>query len=145
MNDIELELIIKNMFLIMMSIHKKFLKMDTCEHQDNFTRLHFAVMGSLSQGDMTMSALAKALMMPKPQLTHLVDSLVRLNLIERRINDADRRVINLSLTDKGQGILNEMRQKMQKNIKQLLVSLKPEEVKRMSSALDNLQEIISKL
>ena len=145
MDDIELELIIKNMFLIMMSFHKKLLKMDTCESQDNFTRLHFAVMGSLSQGDMTMSALAKALMMPKPQLTHLVDSLVRLEIIERRLNEADRRVITLILTEKGKNILKEMKHKMQNNTKQLLSCLTPAELKRMSSALDTLQDILSKL
>ena len=145
MDDAELEPIIKNMFIIMMSFHKKLLKMDSCESPDNFTRLHFAVMGTLSQGDITMSALAKTLMMPKPQLTRLVDSLVRLEIIERRLNETDRRVINLILTEKGKNILKEMKHKMQNNTKQLLSCLTPAELKRMSSALDTLQEILSKL
>jgi DNA-binding MarR family transcriptional regulator len=145
MNNNEIELIIKNMFLIMMTIHKKFLKMDACESHDNFTRLHYAVMGNLSQSDMTMSALAKALMMPKPQLTRLVDSLVRLDLVERRMNTADRRVITLVLTDKGKGILKEMRLRMQKNTKQILIGLTPEDLKKMSAALDSLQDTLSKL
>ena len=59
--------------------------MDLRGYADNLTRLHLAVMGDLSQTSMTMSELANTLMMTKPQLTHLVDPLVTLGLVERAL------------------------------------------------------------
>ena len=70
MDDTNIDRILENMFLVMLVIHKKILKMDLSGFPDNLTRLHMAVMGELSQTSLTMSELAKTLMMTKPQLTH---------------------------------------------------------------------------
>ena len=93
MDEVDIDRILENMFNIMLVIHKKMLRMDLNGGADNLTRLHIAVMGELSQTSMTMSELAKTLMMTKPQLTHLVDPLVALGLVERRPDAKDRRVI----------------------------------------------------
>ena len=106
MNDAQIDRILENMFLVMLTIHKKILKKDISEIPDNnLTRLHMAVMGELGQTSMTMSELAKTLMMTKPQLTHVVDLLVSSGIVERRQDENDRRVINLALTEKGRVLL----------------------------------------
>ena len=145
MDEVDIDRILENMFHIMLVIHKKILKMDLSGYADNLTRLHFAVMGEISQNSMTMSELAKALMMTKPQLTHLVDALVALGLVERRPDAKDRRVINLALTDKGRVLGKEMKQKVKENIKKRLACLTPEELAQMSAALETLRKIVGKL
>jgi DNA-binding MarR family transcriptional regulator len=85
--------------------------MDFGGYPDNLTRRHMAAMGDLNQNSMTMSELAKALMMTKPQLTHLVNSLVTLDLVERCPDDKDRRVINLALTEKGRVLVKNMKKR----------------------------------
>ena len=145
MNDTNIDRILENMFLVMLVIHKKILKTDLNGIPDNLTRLHMAVMGELSQTSLTMSELAKTLMMTKPQLTHVVDPLVSSGIVERRPDEKDRRVINLALTAKGRVLLDEGKQKIKENIKIKLAALTPEELSEMSAALETLRRIGSKL
>jgi DNA-binding MarR family transcriptional regulator len=145
MNDTNIDRILDNMFHIMLISHKKILKMDLSGRTDNMTRLHFAVIGEISQNSMTMSELARVLMMTKPQLTHLVDTLVALGLVERRPDAKDRRVINLVLTAKGRVLGDDMKQKVKEDIKKRLACLTPEELAQMSAAFETLRNIIGKL
>ncbi|MGP8079969.1 MAG: MarR family winged helix-turn-helix transcriptional regulator [Dehalococcoidales bacterium] len=145
MAEVDIDRILENMFHVMLVSHKKILKMDVSGYAENLTRLHFAVMGEISQNKMTMSELAKALMMTKPQLTHLVDALVALNLVERLPEAKDRRVIYLVLTDKGRLLGMEMKKKVNENIKRRLACLTPEELVQMSAAFETLRKIVGKL
>lgn len=145
MDDVNIDRILENMFVIMLITHKKMLRMDLGGRPDNLTRLHLAVMGELGQNSMTMSELANTLMMTKPQLTHLVDSLVSQGIVERRPDEKDRRVINLALTEKGRALLKEMKLKVKENTKKRLASLTTEELSQMSTALETLRNIVIKL
>jgi DNA-binding MarR family transcriptional regulator len=145
MDDVNIDRILENMFVIMLITHKKMLRMDLGGRPDNLTRLHLAVMGELGQNSMTMSELANTLMMTKPQLSHLVDSLVSQGIVERRPDEKDRRVINLALTEKGRALLKEMKLKVKENTKKRLASLTTEELSQMSTALETLRNIVIKL
>jgi DNA-binding MarR family transcriptional regulator len=133
------------MFMVMLTIHKKVLKKDLSGFPDNLTRLHGAVMAELSQTSMTMTELAKTLMMTKPQLTHVVNPLVVSGIVERRPDEKDRRVINLALTDKGRILLEEAKLKVKENTKNRLATLTYEELDQMSTALETLRNIVGKL
>jgi DNA-binding MarR family transcriptional regulator len=145
MNDINIDRILDNMFSIMFVIHKKILRMNLDGDADNLNRLHMAVMGVLSTTSVTMTELAKTLMMTKPQLTHVVDRLVKLGIIERQPDAMDRRVIHVALTDNGRKTFEDMRQKMKEKIKNRLASLTSEELNQMSTALETLRNIVGKL
>jgi DNA-binding MarR family transcriptional regulator len=133
------------MFNIMLVIHKKILRMDLGLETDNLNRLHIAVMGLLNTSNTTMTELAKALMMSKPQLTRLVETLVALGFVKRLPDATDRRVIHLTLTDNGRVKLKSLREKLKKNIKNRLACLTSEELTQMSTALETLRNIIGKL
>jgi DNA-binding MarR family transcriptional regulator len=145
MDSVNIDRILENMFVIMLITHKKMLRMDLGGRPDNLTRLHLAVMGELGQNNTTMSELANTLMMTKPQLTHLVESLVSQGIVERRPDEKDRRVINLALTEKGRALLKEMKLKVKENTKKRLASLTTEELSQMSTALETLRNIVIKL
>ena len=145
MNDANIDRILENMIHIMPVFHKKLLRMDLGGVTDHLTRLHLTIMGVLSDDSMTMSELAKILMMTKPQMTHLVDQLAGLGIIERRPDATDRRVINLALTDNGRVLLEDMKRKVKENIRNRLASLTPEELSEMSVALETLTSIGDKL
>ncbi len=145
MNDKNIDGILENMIHIMPVFHRKLLRMDLDGVTDNLTRLHLAIMGMLSETGMTMSELAKISMMTKPQMTHLIDQLVRLGVVERCPDATDRRVINLVLTDKGRVLLEDMKRKVKETIRNRLASLTAEELTQMSAALDTLRRIGSKL
>jgi len=145
MAEIDIDRILENMFNIMLVIHKKILRMDLELETDNLNRLHMAVMGLLNTSNMTMTELAKALMMTKPQLTHLVERLVILGLVKRLPDETDRRVIHLTLTSNGRVKFKGLRKKLKENIKQKLVSLTPEELGQLAATLEALRNTVGKL
>jgi DNA-binding MarR family transcriptional regulator len=145
MNDINIDRILDNMFSIMFVIHKKILRMNLDGDADNLNRLQMAVMGVLRTTSVTMTELAKTLMMTKPQLTHVVNRLVKLGIVERQPDAMDRRVIHVALTDNGRKTFEDMRQKMKEKIKNRLASLTSEELNQMSTALETLRNIVGKL
>jgi DNA-binding MarR family transcriptional regulator len=145
MAEVDIDRILENMFNIMLVIHKKILRMDLELETENLNRLHMAVMGLLNTSNMTMTELAKALMMTKPQLTHLVETLVALGFVERLPDVADRRVIHLKLTKNGRIKFKGLRAKLKENIKQKLASLTPEELGQMAVTLEALRNTVSKL
>lgn len=145
MDDANIETILGNLLQILPILHKKVLRMDLGGVTGDLTRLHFAVMGVLSEGNMTVSELANILTMSKPQMTHLIDQLVRLGIVARHPDTEDRRVINLNLTDRGHLMLDGMKRKVNENIKNKLASLTPEELAQMSISLETLKNIVAKL
>ncbi len=145
MAEVDIDRILENMFNIMLVIHKKILRMDLELETENLNRLHMAVMGLLNTSNMTMTELAKALMMTKPQLTHLVETLVALGFVERLPDVADRRVIHLKLTKNARIKFKGLRAKLKENIKQKLASLTPEELGQMAVTLEALRNTVSKL
>jgi DNA-binding MarR family transcriptional regulator len=145
MNDVNIDRILENMFNIMLVIHKKILRMDLGLEMDNLNRLHMAVMGLLNASNMTMTELAKALMMAKPQLTRIVETLVALGLVERLSDSADRRVIHMALTNNGRVKFIDLRKKMKEKTKQRLASLTDDELTQLSAALEALRNIVGKL
>ena len=145
MEEVNIDRVLENMFHVMLVSHKKVLKMDVSGFPENLTRLHLAVMGEIGQNNLTMSELAKALMMTKPQLTHLVEALVTLGLVERRSDAKDRRVIILSLTEKGRVLGENMKRRVRENIKKRLANLTPAELTQMAAAFETLRKIVGKL
>jgi len=119
--------------------------MDLSGVTGNLTRLHLGIMRMLNEGGMTVSELARVSMVPKPQMTHLVDQLVRLGIVERRPDATDRRVINLALTEHGRALLGDLKRKVRENIKNSLAGLTPEELAQMAQALETLRSIGTRL
>lgn len=130
---------------VMPVFHRKLLKMDLGGVNANLTRLHFAIMGVLSEGSLPASELARALMITKPQMTHLVDQLVKMGIVERQPDNRDRRVINLALTGNGSKLRDEMKQKIDANIKSKLTCLTQDELQKMANALETLKIIGARL
>jgi len=145
MEDSSIDRILENMLVISTVMHKKLLRLKFDGFANGLTRIDLAIMGELSQTNMTMSELAKALMMTKPQCSHVVDPLVRLGIVERHPVTNDRRLINLELTEKGHKSLKEMKLKVKESIKNRLASLTTEELFKMSSALETLRNVADKL
>lgn len=91
----------------MQSIQKEIFK------GSSITPDQFNLMNVINISDTcTSSFLAKVLNVKKSTVTAIVNRLVDKNLIKRVFNEKDRRVNFLELTEQGQGILVEERQKI---------------------------------
>jgi len=140
-----IEGIVENLFRILPVIHKKLLRMDLGGATGSLSRLHLAIMGMLVEESLPISEIAKRLVIPKSQMTRLIDQLVGLGIVERLVDARDRRVINLSLTGHGKIVLKKCRDLVRQNLGNKLSCLTPAELADLSMALEKLRDIGARL
>lgn len=85
------------------------------------------------------------LQIAKAQMTHLVDKLVKLQLVERSFGETDRRTINITLTDKGRDFLKKHEEIIFNVVGDYISDLKESELETLSTSLRNLRDILLKL
>lgn len=93
----------------------------------------------------SMSALGNMLYISKPYMTTLIDSLIAEELVERHPDNHDRRVINISITEKGLERLNVVKSAIQKQLRTVLSDLEESDLKDLCSTGERLISIVSKI
>jgi DNA-binding MarR family transcriptional regulator len=112
---------------------------ETLEGED-LTPLQFAVLANLNdESDVDQNSLAGRLGVDRNSASVLVEHLVNRGLIDRRINDADRRARLLRLTPAGDELHKRLRPAMRASQRRILASLAPAE---REGFLDQLVRII---
>ena len=101
--------------------------------------------GYYEAGILHVAEIGEKLQIARAQMTHLIDKLVDLGIVERRMDTADRRMVNIVLTSKGRDILEERRSNIRNAIKETLSCLTDEELEDLFTSLRKLQDIFSKL
>ena len=138
--------IIDNLFYVLPLIRSKLLKIDLSGIKKDITRFHYVIMRILhEEGALPISAIGKRILVPKAQMTSLVDRLIKLGLAERVPDSTDRRVINIVLTDQGNNTFEECRNAIKKSMRDMLARLSNEDLQNMSLALGALKDIGVKL
>ncbi|CDQ41618.1 MULTISPECIES: MarR family winged helix-turn-helix transcriptional regulator [Virgibacillus] len=103
---------------------------------------HILILGHLkAKGRSRPSDIAKALGLTPPSLTHLSEKLVQRELIIRIIDESDRRIIYLDITDKGTEILKRADQEGQILRKNLFEKLTDEERLRLLEIYKKLSDL----
>ena len=96
-------------------------------------------------GTQYIAEIGEKLLIPKSQMTFLIDRLVSLEIVERRTDETDRRMSNVSLTDKGKAILKEKDRVLRANFTEKLSRLTDDELQQLASSLRRLRDILSRL
>ncbi len=136
--------IAENMVRVGLLLRKKLLKFD-CETLD-ISPPHFFILVALNEsGALPVSVIGRNAAISKPEMTRFTDKLEALGLVERKPDAEDRRVINLSLTEKGKQVLAEARKLIRENIKVRLSSLAPGEIEKLAVSLESLAGIALKI
>ncbi|MCX7812360.1 MAG: MarR family transcriptional regulator [Pseudothermotoga sp.] len=79
----------------------------------------------LRHGPCKMKDLAQALSMTKANITHLVDALERKGFVQRILNDLDRRIVHVYVTNYGKKIYDELIEELSKLVENVASKLKP--------------------
>jgi DNA-binding MarR family transcriptional regulator len=143
-----LDSITENLLYIIPILHKKILKIDTatlsCDL--NLSRLHIGILGLIHENKtIPISEIAKQCLVPKPQMTLLINQLVKSAMVERHPNTRDRRVSDITLTPKGRAVLKCSVQLLETNIKEKLSYLDEGELEDLSHILIRLRNLGAKL
>lgn len=107
---------------------------------------HIEIMTLLKE-DSTLhpAEIGSKLQIAKAQMTHLIDKLVELGLVARSFGKADRRTINVTLTDKGRSFLEKHENIVFNAVGEYISGLKENDLETLSTSLRNLRDILLKL
>ena len=132
--------------LIDRSIRRKLLKTALTSFSEDITPPHFEIMKLLEEaGTLHVAEIGERLTIARPQMTHLIDKLVDLDIVERQTNIEDRRMLNITLTNKGKKIFKEHDSHIKNATRETLSCLTDEELRELSASLRKLRDIFSKL
>jgi len=133
----------------MAQLMPKFMK----EALKNFTKAHAGGDVTLPQmsilnilrheGGLKMKEIAKYLSVTTSAATGLVERMVKLNLLRRVLDQKDRRVIRIHMTEKGRRIIDDIERARYKMIMKLFGRLAPLERKRYLETVKKLCRIMA--
>ena len=146
MRDSELDRIVDNILEVVPLFRRSFRNIDYDRVAEGLSHPHIMVMRMLEDHErMSVSAIGDRQFISRPQMTHIVDKLVSLGMVERTIDADDRRVINVVLTDNGRNVIRQCDAIIKRSIKERLAALDDSDIDEMSTALSKLAAISSKL
>lgn len=132
--------------LIHRSISRKLIKTVVTSFKEDIAPPHFQIMKLLEEaGTLHVAEIGERLQIARPQMTHLIDRLVELDIVERETNEEDRRMLNIRLKDKGKSIIKARDKQVINATRETLSSLTDDELKQLSMSLNNIKDIFSKL
>ena len=132
--------------LLFREIRRKLIKAALANIDVDITPLHFEIMSLLKEtGTLHVAEIGDRLYIAKAQMTHLIDKLVDLNIVERKLDVSDRRTINITLTGQGRAFLEEHKNRLVSTTMETMSRLTDEELEDLANTLRKLRDILSKL
>lgn len=136
----------ENIFEMTMAFKTKFFNphalSKSCEVPPSQIRVLFYLKG---HGENTMSTLAHNLHISRPNLTPIIDKLLEDGYVERNANSKDRRILLISLTEKGWELLNHMNHTVIENFKERIKNLSDDEIVVLNDSAKHFLEIMKKI
>ncbi len=141
MTKLKIDLIAENLIAIHPLLYKSLSK--PLRTKTSITPGGMFVLGRLKRhGTLSMSDIGKCLSMPKPHITVIVDKLIEEGYVERQSDLKDRRIVNISLTNKGLTDFEAFKQAISETLKSKLLLLSNEEQDQLSAASQQVKEIL---
>ena len=132
--------------LVFRIIRSKLINITLADIDIDIKLPHIEIMTLLKEDNTLHPAeIGVKLQIAKAQMTHLIDKLVELELVERNVDVADRRTINITLTDKGRSFLEKHEAIIFNAVGEYISDLKESELETLSTSLRNLRDILLKL
>jgi DNA-binding MarR family transcriptional regulator len=130
--------------LVHRSISRKLIKTVVTSFKEDIAPPHFQKLLE-EAGTLHVAEIGERLQIARPQMTHLIDRLVELDIVERETNEEDRRMLNIRLKDKGKSIIKARDKQVINATREALSGLTDDELKQLSMSLNNIKEVFSKL
>jgi DNA-binding MarR family transcriptional regulator len=131
--------------LLFRGIRRRLLKTVLADVDLDISPLHIEIMKLLEgAGKLNITEIGEKLQIARAQMTHLIDKLVDLEMVERQAGKDDRRMINILLTAKGKATLEEQGICIKNAFKEVLASLTQEELRDITVSLVKLRDAFSK-
>ncbi len=107
-----------------------------------FSFLQLEVLGYIKENEkLSMKRIASFLSITPPSATSLINKLVKAGVLKRFFDEKDRRTVLLSLTSKGEVVLNREFKKVSAQMQKTLMKLNSKEQKNLIEIFQKLQEV----
>lgn len=107
---------------------------------------YYQVLGTLmDRGPLSISEIGRILYISKPNMTSLIDKLVKDGTARRSRSSEDRRIINVEITDEGRNFMFDARKVVEENIQENLSNLNKDELKVLNDSLENIKNLFLKI
>ncbi|MCE1163800.1 MAG: MarR family transcriptional regulator [Bacteroidetes bacterium] len=106
--------------------------------------MYYVMLVLEKNGPLPMSGISREMLIPKPNVTKLVDKLIADGLVERIPDAADRRIIKIRLSRKGEKVKNEINKALTENAFRKTFNLTEKDIKIISGHLIGIREIFAK-
>jgi DNA-binding MarR family transcriptional regulator len=127
-------------------IDKQFLTISLKDMHLSMGMYHLLVLHVLTEkGDQTVNEVGQILAISKSQMTFATNRLIDLGLINRQLDDEDRRKIRIGLTLRGRWVIEELTKNIQKEMTRLLNDLSEVDIISLESGLQILDHISERL
>lgn len=132
--------------LIFLPLSRSVLKAGEFTNKHGIMHAHMRVLLLLYTLNATSTTqIGKLLEISKPNVTPLIDKLIALGFVQRKPDQADRRVIKISITDAGRRYIDEMYDAMYENAQTVFGALSEDEINSLNEHLRAANDILTKL
>ncbi|EJO5346940.1 MarR family transcriptional regulator [Clostridium botulinum] len=146
MNDTELNNISKDLYDLLLNLHKKLLNPDELMKNFSIPPSHIKVILYIKHnGSCSISKIAKDLLISKPNMTPIIDKLISENLAKRYPDSKDRRIIRIELTQKGIEFIKDMENLVKDVLTEKLTTLNSSDLDYLKEHIIGIKNILLKI
>ncbi len=129
--------------LVFRAVRRRITRTTLAEMDIDITPHHFEIIRLLEEdGTLHPSEIGSRLQIAKAQMTKLIERLVDLKIVERKIDRADRRTSDIALTARARAMLRRQRKKTVAAVRDIMSSLSDEELENTSTCLRKLRDVL---
>lgn len=146
MNNIDLTKVSDELFHLLMQLNSKVFNHDKMVKCSPLPPSHVKVIFYLfNNGSSAISDIASMLAISKPNMTPIIDKLIKEDLVYRKEDPSDRRKIRIDLTEKAHNLALEHKKRLKESLLSKISTLSEEDLFKMSDLVSQLTNIIIKL
>lgn len=146
MNNIDLTKISDNLFSLIIQLNSKLFSSSKMVKCSPLPPSHVKVIFHLmNNGSSSISDIASSLCISKPNMTPIIDKLIKEDLVCRQEDFNDRRIIRIQLTQKAYEIAHAHEKSLKNILLDKISNLDSEDLSNMGDLIVNLNSIINKL
>ena len=131
--------------LVFRAVRNKITKTIISDFDLDITPHHLEIISILADnGTMHASEIGERLQIGKAQMTQLINRLVNLDIVERTMDESDRRTYNITLKEDAVKLLEEHRKSIFLAVEEIMSSLSDQELENLSVSLRKLRDTLLK-
>jgi DNA-binding MarR family transcriptional regulator len=143
LNKDKIQELINRYIRVSFSVTKKAELLIKDQIGDNLTYdQHFTLRYISQRNNCTSSELAEVFAVNKSAVTAIITRLVDKELIQRTRDENDRRVVYLTLTDKGKALFNQCEQRIHSLVEGIITKFNEEEINSFIQTYEKLEKLL---